>query len=162
MKDDVVKNIDTLVFGDMKNDYINLLEQIIEIEKECFSDPWSLDSFIYEHENPYSYNLIFTEDFLGNHKVVGYIYTHFILDEVYINNFAVIQKCRKKGIGGILLKEIIKKAREENYIHITLEARESNENAINFYKNNGFVNIGIRRNLYSNPTENGVIMKLTL
>ena len=41
---------------------------------------------------------------------------------------------------------------------IALEVRESNAHAIAIYEKNGFESVGIRKNFYSDPKENGIVM----
>jgi [ribosomal protein S18]-alanine N-acetyltransferase len=80
--------------------------------------------------------------------------------EIY--NIAVVSEFRGKGIGRELLGIAIKRFAFSGCGELWLEVRESNQNAIQFYENNGFVRITIRRNFYSSPVENAIVMRLTL
>ncbi|MBQ3007622.1 MAG: ribosomal protein S18-alanine N-acetyltransferase [Clostridia bacterium] len=128
------------------------ITQIAEIEKECFSDPWSEAVIKEELENENSYFLVAVEE-----TVVGYIGVQEICGEAYITNVAVTAKSRKSGIGRMLLRAACNGAESRNCEFITLEVRESNYPAISLYESEGFERAGIRKNFYSDPKENGII-----
>lgn len=79
-------------------------------------------------------------------KINGIIVYNLLYDRIEIEYIIVPGECRKKGIGSKLLSEIEK----ENINNITLEVRESNKEAINFYKRNGYKIEAIRKNYYGN------------
>lgn len=119
------------------------------IEKECFSAPWSEESFkTAENTRFYLY-------FEGE-KVVGYIGIYSVLDEGYITNIAVLKDHRKKGVATALLKELTEK--ESALSFISLEVRESNAAAISLYTKFNFKKEGARKAFYSNPKEDGLIL----
>lgn len=130
------------------------IEPISEIEKECFSKPWSAESIKAELENPTAHFFTFKKD----GKVCGYIGMHMVLDECYIANVAVSKNCRRSGIGQALVEKAILEAKENNCSFISLEVRKSNSAAIALYEKNGFSTVGERKNFYSDPTENALIM----
>lgn len=119
------------------------------IEKECFSAPWSEESFkTAENTRFYLY-------FEGE-KVVGYVGIYSVLDEGYITNIAVLKDHRKKGVATALLKELTEK--ESALSFISLEVRESNAAAISLYTKFNFKKEGVRKAFYSNPKEDGLIL----
>lgn len=127
---------------------------IAEIEKECFSDPWSVNSvkeFISHAENTILCAMCESE-------LCAYISETHILDEVQIANVAVSAKFRQRGIASLLMEALINKCVSHNVTMITLEVRQSNIPATNLYEKFGFESEGIRRNYYRNPQENAVIM----
>lgn len=136
----------------------NHIKSVAEIEKECFSDPWSEASISAELSKDDSVFLVAILD----ENVVGYCGMNFVLDEGYIANIAVTSFARKNGIATLLLNEIIAKARELSLSFVSLEVRSSNKNAISLYQKLGFQDAGIRKNYYSKPTEDGNIMTLYL
>ena len=119
------------------------------IEKECFSTPWSEESF------KTADNTRFYLYFEGE-KVVGYVGIYSVLDEGYITNIAVLKDHRKKGIATSLLKELTEK--ESALSFISLEVRESNAAAISLYTKFNFKKEGVRKAFYSNPKEDGLIL----
>lgn len=128
------------------------IPQIAEIEKECFSDPWSESALTEELENENSHFLVAVTD-----CVIGYIGVQEICGEAYITNVAVTAKSRKSGVGRMLLKAACEDAKSRECEFITLEVRESNIPAITLYESEGFEKAGMRKNFYSAPVENGII-----
>ena len=81
-----------------------------------------------------------------------------LLDEGYITNVAVFPSCRRQGVAEALLHELLHRADEKKLAFVTLEVRASNAPAIALYEKNGFQPVGVRKNYYSAPTEDGVLM----
>ena len=119
------------------------------IEKECFSAPWSEESFK-NAENTRFYV------YFENETPLGYVGIYSILDEGYITNLAVLKEHRKKGIATSLLSQLI--SNENNLSFISLEVRESNLPAISLYEKFNFKKEGVRKAFYSNPKEDGLIL----
>ena len=132
----------------------NDVDGIEEIEKECFSEPWSREGIKSELSNETA--RFFVAEFMG--ETAGYLGMHIVLDECYIANIAVKEKFRRMGIGTALLIKGEERAKEENCAFISLEVRVSNEKAIALYRKRGYNEMGERKNFYSSPTENALIM----
>lgn len=130
------------------------VEGVEEVEKECFSVPWTKEGIESELSNDTA--RFFVAEQTG--EVAGYLGMHIVLDECYIANIGVKEKFRRKGIANQLLEFGEAKAKEENCAFISLEVRVSNEKAIALYSKRGYNEIGIRKNFYSEPTENALIM----
>lgn len=124
------------------------------LEKECFSVPWSRKSIEDELTNDTAH--FFVAERFNN--VIGYIGTNIIADECYITNIAVTENERRNGIGRLLLEKAEKTAKEHGCRFITLEVRRSNEAAISLYTGQGFTECGLRKNYYTDPLEDGLIM----
>ncbi len=131
----------------------NDVKEIAELEKECFSEPWSEKSLKEELTNETARFYVLRD----NEKLLGYIGANNICNEVYITNVAVNNKCRGKGYGKTLVNHLIKQSELEKAFFITLEVRKSNENAIALYEKCGFKKIGERKNFYSKPIEDALI-----
>lgn len=127
---------------------------IAEIERECFSEPWTEEGIRSELSNETA--RFFVAEFMG--EAAGYLGMHIVLDECYIANIAVKEKFRRKGIADKLLALGEERAKEEGCAFITLEVRVSNDKAIALYKKRGYNEMGERKNFYSSPTENALIM----
>ncbi len=126
------------------------LDDVYEIEKVCFSNPWSKEDLKRQIDRGTSYFLV--ADIDG--RAVGYMGLQIFSGEGYVTNIAVLPKYRGQGIARTLINEQMKNKMD----FITLEVRESNTPAICLYEKTGFEKVGIRPNFYSNPTENAVIM----
>ncbi len=130
------------------------LGQIAELEKECFSQPWSEAALEEELYNPQA-SFIVAED--GEGGVLGYAGLQVVLDEGYIANVAVEQAARRHGVGAALM-DVFCRFGQEHLAFLTLEVRESNAPAIALYESFGFQEEGRRKNFYTDPKEDAVIM----
>lgn len=128
------------------------IAQIAQLERECFSTPWSENALAEELSNPDSHFLV-----AKCGEIAGYIGVQEICGEAYITNVAVFEKHRKKGIGRMLLKAAAEGALSRNCEFITLEVRISNSAAIALYESEGFEMVGVRKNFYASPVEDGAI-----
>lgn len=134
------------------------ISEIAELEKACFSEPWSENSLKEELANHTARFYVLRH----NENLLGYIGANNICGEVYITNVAVNENYRGKGYGKMLVNHLIKQCEAENALFVTLEVRKSNENAIALYKICGFKKVGERKNFYSKPTEDALIYTLYL
>lgn len=133
------------------------IAEVARLEAACFADPWSEQSL---------------EILLGEHavgfvacndgRVVAYAGMICVLDEGQITNVAVSQEVRRRGIGRMLMRAIEEYARENAIIYLSLEVRESNAAARSLYTDCGWVECGVRKNFYSHPSENALIMTRVL
>ena len=130
------------------------IKQVAQIESLCFSHPWSEESIYDSFINPCNQFYISVEE----NKVVGYIGLSVIVDEGYILNVAVHPQCQGKGIGKALVKTVDDFAVENNLAFVTLEVRPSNEKAVSLYESFGFTKAGERKDYYSNPKENALLL----
>ena len=129
---------------------IDYIEQIFNLEKEIFKNSaFSIDYLKTLIKNNNSFIYIYLID----NQVCGYLMVLDSIDVYEILAIATVEEYRNKGIAQELLDKIKMK-------DIFLEVRESNQVAINFYKKNKFNQISIRKNYYSEPNENAIIMKL--
>ena len=135
------------------------LGQAAEIERLCFSDPWS-EKMLAEHlANPCSLTLAAVGD---TGRLLGYVGLLAVVDEGYITNVAVRPDCRRQGVASSLLQALEARGRARNLTFLTLEARQSNAPARALYEKLGYVQAGLRRNYYENPREDAIIMTKTL
>lgn len=130
------------------------LDDVYIIETECFSHPWSKQSLEEELNNETSLFLVAKEE----NEVIGYIGMSIVIDEGYIFNVAVRESYRNKGVATALINELVTYGKKNNFSFITLEVRESNLPAISLYSKFGFIKAGERKNYYSNPKENAILM----
>lgn len=134
----------------LTSDDVDYIEQIFNLEKEIFKNSAFNKSYmetLIKGDNSFIYTYII------DNKVCGYLMVLDSIDIYEILAIVTIEKYRNKGIAQELLDKIKTK-------DIFLEVRESNQVAINFYKKNKFKEISVRKNYYSEPTENAIIMKL--
>ena len=130
------------------------IKEIAEIEKLCFSTPWTENGLREELSNSYARFFVALLD----GAVAGYIGAHNIVGEVYITNVAVSPDFRRKGVARSLVSFLLDFSEAENADFVTLEVRESNEAAQSLYKKAGFQVVGKRKDFYELPKENAVLM----
>jgi len=94
-----------------------------------------------------------------NGMVSGFIVAHQIGDEWEIENIAVAQQTRHRGIGIRLLSHFLELVRRQKGRQIFLEVRESNLAARALYRKSGFKETGRRKSYYENPTEDALILR---
>ena len=131
------------------------LDEIAELERICFSTPWSRNMLAEELDNMLSAFLVALDD---EDRVVGYAGLQVVLDEGYITNVAVRPDCRRRGVASQLLQVFLNFAEANRLAFLTLEVRESNYGAIALYGFRGFRSVGRRKNYYEHPKEDAIIM----
>ena len=131
------------------------LDEIAELERICFSTPWSRNMLAEELDNMLSAFLVALDD---EDRVVGYAGLQVVLDEGYITNVAVRPDCRRRGVAYQLLQVFLNFAEANRLAFLTLEVRESNYGAIALYGFRGFRSVGRRKNYYEHPKEDAIIM----
>jgi [ribosomal protein S18]-alanine N-acetyltransferase len=141
-----------MIFGD--------IPAVLEIEKECFLSAWSFEG--YKNELLRDDAKIVIAENKG--EITGFAATRLITsaNEGEILNIAVRRQFQNQGIGTLLLKEIIDFFKSNAIKSVWLEVRKSNFTARDFYRRNGFILCGERKNYYTNPLEDALVMKLNL
>ena len=131
--------------------------------KEYDSYPlFFVDNFTYKltekefSTNPYLKIITYVE----KDKIIGFLLYSLIYDRIEIEQFEVITKERRKGIGDKLLKYLIEKYQDTDIKNITLEVKEDNIIAISLYKKYGFKKVSTREKYYDGI--NGLLMEKTL
>jgi len=134
------------------------LDRILEIEDLCFSAPWSLNGFLQELENP----LCQLWALMSDKVLLGYFCLWVVREEMQLLNLAVHPGYRNRGHGSYLLAKMIDLALSGGISRIWLEVRVSGSAARRLYKKFGFVESGRRRNYYTDPAEDAIVMSLGL
>ena len=131
------------------------LQDIAALERTCFSDPWSESSFRNVLEDENSVLLVLTEEDIFR----GFCVLLLLGPEAEILNIAVAPEARNRGCGGALLDRALEDAAQNGAEDVFLEVRASNAPAISLYTRRGFVPCGRRKNYYTRPTEDAILMK---
>lgn len=129
--------------------------QVAELEKICFSDPWSENSVASELENSLAYWLVAVEGV----TVAGYVGSQTVMGETDMMNIAVRPDYRRKGVAEDLVNALVDALKEQGSHCLTLEVRASNEPAQKLYEKLGFTLIGKRPRYYHNPREDALILR---
>lgn len=125
-----------------------MIEQLEHLEQKATSHPWRpgqlQQSILAGHSG-----LALQEQ----EKLVGFLVWHQILDEAELLNIAVAPDQQGRGMGGILIDELVRQCLDSQIEKIHLEVRESNARARRLYLQHGFIEVGRRKQYY--PTQDG-------
>ena len=94
--------------------------------------------------------------------VAGFIAARLAGDEIHINNVAVRDIYRRRGMGGALLSTVLKEGARMGARLALLEVRATNVPAQALYTRYGFRVAGLRPNYYTDPTEDALVMNAAL
>ena len=130
------------------------ISQIAEIEKRCFSDPWSEQAFESGMNSPFFYGILFEE----GGQVCAYACEMVIFEDAEILNVAVVPSFRRRGLGKELMLSLENYAKNKGAERLLLEVREGNIPARGLYEKQGFEAYGVRKNYYEDG-ENAVVMQ---
>ena len=131
------------------------LPQIGEIERQCFSLPWTAAQLEGQLHGPQHE---FLAAFSPEGTVLGYVGLMFVLDEGYISNVAVAPTFRRQGIADALIDALCARCEGHALAFVTLEVRAGNAPAIALYEKHGFAPVGLRKRYYERPREDALIM----
>lgn len=138
------------------------IDEILQIQAETGLSVWSKKDYVAETEKKDSIFKIVRD---ANGKIIGFALVRLLVgdsndafDSSEILNIAVRNSFQNTGIGQLIFDEILNELNEKNIKEIWLEVRESNLKAIAFYQKNKFVKKFERKNYYTNPTENALIL----
>ncbi|MDE7299480.1 MAG: ribosomal protein S18-alanine N-acetyltransferase [Lachnospiraceae bacterium] len=132
------------------------LAQVTDIEKAVFSDPWSREGFESSMQKTENLYLVVEEE----GRIAAYCGLWGVAGEGQICNVAVREDARGRGLAFVMLSELLRQGREAGLSAFTLEVRVSNMAAIHVYRRLGFMGAGIRKNFYTKPNEDALIMWL--
>ncbi len=134
------------------------LDEVMEIERDSFAYPWSSRFFLQEFQVACARSVLA----VINGRIAGYILFWVLSNEVDIHNLAVRGEFRRRGIGKLLLREVVAEAMRQFSARVRLEVRKSNMAAQRLYESVGFAATGIRKGYYSDDGEDALVMALKL
>ena len=131
------------------------IPDVSRLEQECFSHPWQEASIEECFQNPAYYFFVAKDD---ENDVVGYIATYIVRDEAFVENVCVAEHARRQGIGRALVERALEHSEANGASFLSLEVRRSNTAAVGLYTALDFEIEGTRKNYYSDPEEDALIM----
>jgi [ribosomal protein S18]-alanine N-acetyltransferase len=140
---------------------IESIDRIITLDRLCFGGLWSEKSYQRELTNENSHFLAVTVDPNLNDTtegIIGFGCFWAILDEAHITLLGIHPDYQGQGLGQLLLRSILDRARSIEMARATLEVRPSNQGAIHIYEKHGFQTVGRRKKYYQDNGEDGIIM----
>ncbi|MCD8195180.1 MAG: ribosomal protein S18-alanine N-acetyltransferase [Coprobacillus sp.] len=130
------------------------LSRVMELEEECFLEPWTEPQVKYELEqNEFSRSYVAEI----NGEIVGFAIAYFLFDNASICQIGTAKAYREQGVGSALMKEMFNDCYAKKISFLNLELREENEKAYKFYKSFGFEET-IRKKLYYSNGDNAICM----
>jgi ribosomal-protein-alanine N-acetyltransferase len=135
------------------------LDQVVEIERDCFPSPWSRENFLHElRRNPAAANWVLDD----KGAIVGYSCVWILGPELKINNFAVRREDRRRGLAQRMLVAVLRHARKTGGRRAHLEVRPSNRAALTLYRRFGFEQVGRRKHYYRIEGEDALLLEADL
>jgi ribosomal-protein-alanine N-acetyltransferase len=97
-------------------------------------------------------------------KLVGFIVAREVADQEdwEIENVAIAKSERRQGFASALVADLLKRARGKRTCRFWLEVRAGNVAAVALYRKFGFEEESRRKNYYSHPTEDALVLALKL
>jgi [ribosomal protein S18]-alanine N-acetyltransferase len=132
------------------------LDGVLEVEGESFTNPWTREMYAWELQNKSVCHILVVRT--PDCAVAGFCAFWLVCDEIHINNLAIRPRFRAQGIGTALLHHVLAEAKDLGARRATLEVRASNDGARRLYERLGFYVAATRRNYYSNPVEDALIL----
>jgi [ribosomal protein S18]-alanine N-acetyltransferase len=146
---------DMMLIRDMK---VEDIPQIMIIEKACYDETWEDAHFLFQLHHPDPCNWVAVSDGL----ICAYINCCKWNNELHLNNLAVLEEHRKKGVAQSLLGHMEEYAKERKLKIIKLEVNENNHAALELYNKNGFIRTGYIPDYYDNESSAALIMSKQL
>jgi ribosomal-protein-alanine N-acetyltransferase len=132
------------------------IDGIMAVEAESFTNPWTREMHAAEFNNRgASFVYVARTD---DQRIVGFCSFWLVADEVHINNLAVLPSARRTGMASALLERALGDGVRCGAVRATLEVRRSNEAARQLYERLGFQVAGVRRDYYTHPVEDALIL----
>ena len=128
-----------------------------EIERLCFSEPWSPEALLYMCKSPNTYAVAVMID----GRLAAYGGCEFVPPEAHIVNIATHPDFRRRGCASALIDALEEFLSSKGVDSIFLEVRVSNTPARALYERKGFRTVGVRKNYYRFPTEDAEVMLKT-
>jgi [ribosomal protein S18]-alanine N-acetyltransferase len=138
----------------------DLLPLVVGLEQSCGLNSRGVDGYRKMLSNPTSILLVVLP--IGPVAPIGLFSGVVVLDELQIDNLAVSEQYRRKGIGQALLNAALKKAASLGARSATLEVRSANSSAIAFYRKENFLRVGRRKRYYAHPPDDALILSLEI
>jgi ribosomal-protein-alanine N-acetyltransferase len=132
------------------------LDGVLDVDAASFTRPWTRAMYEAEFLNQPASRLYVLRT--PGERVAGYCAVWLIVDELHINNIAVRPELRGQGMGSALLARVLEEAAHAGVRRATLEVRRSNDAARRLYERFGFRIAGVRRDYYTHPTEDALIL----
>jgi [ribosomal protein S18]-alanine N-acetyltransferase len=138
------------------------LLEVVEIEESSGLSRWGWGAYYAElqgsNRNLMLVARVSNRESEPDRSIAGYIVARLGADELHINNVAVRDRYRRRGIGRALLRSILAEGKRAQASSAFLELRAGNSAALALYEQCGFRVTARRSKYYSNPLEDALVM----
>jgi [ribosomal protein S18]-alanine N-acetyltransferase len=132
------------------------IDDVLAVEQASFTNPWTREMYLSELQNEgVSYLFVARDD---EKRLLGFCSFWRVFEELHINNLAVDPAHRRRGVAASLLTRVLAEAPRLGATRALLEVRRSNADARRLYERFGFSVAGTRRNYYSHPVEDALVL----
>ena len=142
------------------------LDALVALEQVCFSHPWTVRNFTDAMSDPPRSRVVVVrtapDEGAPPNGIVAYCAYEAVAGELHVHNLAVHPRGRRQGWGRLLLEVVLGLAARQGASVALLEVRRSNEAARRLYESLGFRVLATRRDYYSRPTEDALVMEMSL
>jgi ribosomal-protein-alanine N-acetyltransferase len=132
------------------------IDDILRIEAVSFTNPWTREMYLSELEHRDVAAFYIARDAVG--EAIGFCSVWRVLDELHINNLAVLPEHRRGGVATSLLERVLADGAARGAHRATLEVRRSNQPALELYQRFGFHVTAVRRKYYTHPEEDALVL----
>jgi [ribosomal protein S18]-alanine N-acetyltransferase len=132
------------------------LDGILAVEAASFTNPWTRAMYEWELQNRSVCHILVVR--MPGCRVAGFCAFWLVVDEIHINNVAILPEYRSRGLGTRLMRRVLTEGFRLGAVRATLEVRASNVAARQFYEGLGFRATAIRKHYYTNPVEDALIL----
>jgi len=132
------------------------IDGVLAVEDASFTNPWTREMYLAELENRgISYCYLARDE---HRRTVAFCSFWRVVDELHINNLAVLPEWRRRGVATALLDHVLREGARLGARRAALEVRRSNEPARRLYERFGFSVEGVRRAYYTRPVEDAIVL----
>lgn len=131
------------------------IKKVVELEEKIFGETLGEEMLLNEMHNPMVWFRVIEKE----NEIIGYIGGYFYLEDGEILNFLIDEKYQHLGYGSALFNSLLLEAKQKGAQKVTLEVKNNNYKALNFYKKFNFEQISIRKNYYKDGTDAIVMLK---
>ena len=135
---------------------IDDIDGVLAVEQAAFTNPWTREMYVAELEHRDVARILLARNARGG--TIGFCSFWRVLDELHINNLAVLAEERGRGVASALLTRVLDDAWATGATRALLEVRRSNDAALRLYGRFGFEVTRVRRGYYTQPDEDALVL----
>jgi ribosomal-protein-alanine N-acetyltransferase len=138
------------------------LSEVVALEEQSGLSRWGWEAYYQELHQPQRTIMLvtrFSDPDSFEYRISGFVAARVSAGELHVNNIAVHCESRSSGLGGALLDAVIEEGRRRGATVSVLEVRMSNVPALRLYSSRGYTEVARRKNYYTDPAEDAIVMK---